>query len=83
MGEIYDPKPQRQTCLKCGETLFITSLLGSDTEARGIDRTLDEGRDEEGSFVRCKACGAKHNVLEWTGRPGEGGKWTIAGLRPK
>ena len=83
MKQHYDEKLQRQICLnkQCGETIFISGLMGPDTTYRGIDRQVEYSRDEKGPFVLCPKCGAKHTVLEIQREPGEGVGWKIIGLR--
>lgn len=82
MEAAYDSKPQRVTCFNtsCGETLFITGLMGPDTTLRGVDRYPLEGTDELGPYIECPKCGAKHQVLRIT-VPGRGIQERICGLR--
>ena len=83
MKQHYDEKLQRQICLnkQCGETLFISGLMGPETTIRGVDREIEYSRDARGPFVTCPKCGAKHTVLEMQGKPGQGLQYQIIGLR--
>lgn len=81
MADSFDPKERSQVCRKCGEVLYVSDLVAAGSDLRGVDyRNGEEGHDETGPFIRCRKCGAKHDV-EDTRVLGKGVQRRFVGLR--
>lgn len=72
-----------QKCLNpdCNEVLFVSASLGPTSKLRGVDREIKIKKDEEGGFIECPKCFAKHTVFSWIQKEGTGVQWQITGLR--
>jgi len=83
MKENSELNEQVQRCLNpnCRAVLFVSGKMGPKTEHRGIDRNIKIQHDEQGDFIECPKCGAKHKVKYYPIIPGEGLQWSIDGLR--